>query len=79
MDILKLINRVKASRLLSKKEQKYWLKKMESMNEKDLEELNSILEYAEKIDWEVEIPKYASAVSDAEKLVSKTVENLALS
>ncbi|MBU0767342.1 hypothetical protein KKF55_06245 [Patescibacteria group bacterium] len=76
MDIPKLIKRVKASRLLSEKEQKYWLNKMETMNDKDLVELDGILEYAEKIDWEEAIPKYEKAVKAAGEVYTNTLTKL---
>ncbi|MBU0457895.1 hypothetical protein KKF03_00415 [Patescibacteria group bacterium] len=79
VNVKNLIEKVKKSRLLSDQEREDWLKKMETMKEADLVELESIMDYAEKIDWETEIPKYASAVSKAEEIVSTTASQLKFS
>ena len=76
MNIPKLIERVKASRLLSEEDRKYWLNKMETMNEKDLVDLDSLLENGEKIDWEKELPKYEVAVREAGKVYAKAESTL---
>ncbi len=68
-DLKCLIGLVKKSKLLTAKERKSWLKKMEKMSEEQLGRLKDILEKAEKLDWEKELPKYEAAVGKAEAIV----------
>ena len=66
-----LIKKVKESKLLSENEKKDWLKKMETMKDKDLAELESILDYAAGIDFEKAVPQYEERVRKAEQICEK--------
>jgi hypothetical protein len=69
VDLKHLIRLVKRSRLLSYDERKSWFQKMERMNEEQLAKLQEVLEYAETINWEEELPKFAASVQRAERVV----------
>jgi len=68
IDIKNLIQLVKKSKLLSGEERSDWLAKLETMKEKDLKELQDILEYAENIDWDKAVAEYEAAVEKAERV-----------
>lgn len=78
VDLSSLIGLVKESKILTKEDRKYWLKKMETMSEKDLRELEEILTQGEQLDLEKETANYVSAVAKAEELVSATAMRLGL-
>lgn len=71
-DLTRLIGLVKTSKLLSESERKEWLQKMETMDESQLQKLETILLKAEQINWTEELPKYEAAVAEAEAVIQST-------
>jgi len=67
VDIPGLIEHVKASKLLSAEEKKYWIKKMEEMKDEDLADLSRILEQAEGIDLETSVTTLEGEVEGLEQ------------
>lgn len=76
VDLKHLIILVKNSKILTNEDREYWMEKMETMSEKDLEELEEILTGAQKMDLEKEAKLYVDAVDKATELVSETAERL---
>ena len=76
VDLKHLIELVKSSKILTTEDQKYWMRKMETMKERDLEELEEILTAAGNVDIDKETKQYVEAVDKATELVSETAERL---
>ena len=79
IDLHKLIERIKTSQVLTDKERKEWLKRMETMKEEDLAELGKILDYAETIDMENAAAEIDDNMSKAEEIcdkAEKTIETM---
>ncbi len=79
VDLKQLIEKVKTSQLLADVERKDWLKKMETMNEADLRELEGILDYAETIDMDKAIEEQEANLRKAEEIcekAEKTIESM---